>query len=79
LDAVHFRLFPNLAGGKMTVSAVMVNDQMVEPVSESSGGAVRLPLNRPATWRAAGIDMDFNVEIPRSWGDYGLLGKSDDI
>jgi len=49
LDALYFQLFPNLAGGKTTVSAVKVDGRDVEPLYEcattthrTSGGSAPL-------------------------------------
>jgi len=81
LNEIYFRLFPNIAGGEATVSAVKVDDQDVEPVYELQDSAVRIPL---ATALQPGeqvvIQMDFGVKVPREMGgNYGLFGYFDDV
>ena len=56
LDALYFQLFPNLAGGKTTVSAVKVDGREVEPVYELEDSALRVPLPaalQPASRRSS--------------------------
>jgi hypothetical protein len=81
LNGVYFRLFPNIAGGEATVSAVKVDDQDVEPVYELQNSAVRVPL--AAALQPGGqvvIQMDFAVKVPREMGgNYGLFGYFDDV
>jgi len=81
LDEVYFRLFPNVAGGEATVSAVEVDGQDVDPVYELEDSAVRVPL--AAALRPGGqveIRMDFAVEVPREMGgNYGLFGYFDGV
>ncbi len=81
LDAIYFRLFPNLAGGKMTVSAVKVDGQAVTVAYEAQESAVRVPLPVPLPpGGQAVIEMDFQLALPRAaGGNYGLLGYLDDI
>jgi aminopeptidase N len=81
LDAVYFQLFPNMSGGKSTVSAVKVDGQEVQPVYESENSTVRVPLTTPLQpSQHVVVQMDFQVELPReSGGNYGLLGYIDNI
>jgi len=81
LNEVYFRLFPNVAGGEATVSAVKVDDQDVEPVYEPQNSAVRIPLAAALQpGEQAVIQMDFEVKVPREMGgNYGLFGYFDDV
>jgi len=81
LDEVYFRLFPNIAGGAATVSAVKADDQDVEPVYEFQDSALRVPL--PAALQPgeqAVIQVDFEVEVAQEMGgNYGLFGYFDGV
>jgi hypothetical protein len=81
LNEVYFRLFPNVAGGEATVSAVKVDDQDVEPVYELQNSAVRIPLAAALQpGEQAVLQMDFEVKVPREMGgNYGLFGYFDDV
>jgi hypothetical protein len=49
LDALYFRLYPNLPGygGVMTVERVVLNGTPVEAAPEAEGSALRVPLDPP--------------------------------
>ena len=81
LDAIYFQLFPNMAGGQSTVSAIKVDGQEVTPVYESENIAVRVPLTTPLQpGQRVVIQMDFQVEVPTEvGGNYGLFGYLNDI
>jgi hypothetical protein len=81
LDALYFQLFPNLAGGKTTVSAVKVGGRDVEPVCELQDSALRVPLPAPLQpGEQVIVQMDFEVEITREMGgNYGLFGYFDGV
>jgi len=81
LDAIYFQLFPNLSGGKSTVSAVKVDGQEVKPVYESEDSTVRVPLITPLQpGQSVVIQMDFKIEVPTEiGGNYGLFGYLNDI
>lgn len=81
LDAVYFQLFPNMAGGKSTVSAVEVDGQAVKPIYESENATVRVPLASPLPPdQQVVIQLDFKVEVPTEiGGNYGLFGYLNDI
>ena len=81
LDAVYFQLFPNMAGGKSTVSNVKVDREVVEPVYESQNATVRVPLTTPLSpGEHVVIQLDFKVEVPTEiGGNYGLFGYLNDI
>jgi hypothetical protein len=81
LDEVYFRLFPNTAGGGVTISTLTVDDQEVEPVYEFADSAMRIPL--PTALEPGAqvvIGMDFEVEVPQEMGgNYGLFGYFDGV
>ena len=81
LNEVYFRLFPNVAGGEATVSAVKVDGQDVEPVYDLQNSAVRVPLAAALQpGEQVVIQMDFAVEVPREMGgNYGLFGYFDSV
>jgi len=81
LNEVYFRLFPNVAGGEATVSAVKVDGQDVEPVYELQNSAVRVPLAAALQpGEQVVIQMDFAVKVPREMGgNYGLFGYFDNV
>jgi hypothetical protein len=81
LNELYFRLFPNTAGGKSTVSAVKVNGQTVESVYEFEDTALRLPLPTALPpGQQVNIQMDFEVEVAQEKaGNYGLFGYFDDV
>jgi len=81
LDEVYFRLFPNTAGGRATVSEVKVDGQDVDPVYEFEDSALRVPL--PTALQSGAqviIQMDFEVEVALDMaGNYGLFGYFDGV
>ena len=81
LDEVYFRLFPNIAGGAATVSAVQVDGQDVEAIYEFQDSAIRVPL--PTALQPGErivIQMDFEVEVAQEMGgNYGLFGYFDSV
>ena len=81
LDAIYFQLFPNLSGGKSTVSAVKVDGQEIEPVYESENSTVRVPLATPLQpGQRVVVQMDFQVEVPAdAGGNYGVFGYLNNI
>jgi hypothetical protein len=81
LDAVYFQLFPNMAGGESTVSAVSVDGREAAPVYESGRDTVRVPLAAPLRpGERVVIQMDFEVKVPAGLGGgYGLFGYINDI
>jgi aminopeptidase N len=81
LDEIYFRLFPNIAGGAATVSALQVDGQDVEPAYEYQDSALRVPL--PTALQPGEqvvIQMDFKVQVAREMaGNYGLFGYFDGV
>ena len=80
LNEVYFRLFPNIAGGSITVSSVKVNNQDVEPYYEYENSALRVPLEALQPGEKVNILMDFTVEVAQEMGgNYGLFGYFDTV
>ena len=81
LNAIYFRLFPNLAGGQSTVSNVRVDDQPIEPIYELSNSALRVPLTEPLPPGASTtISLDFAVEVPNGeGGNYGTFSFLENV
>jgi len=81
LDEVYFRLFPNIAGGAATVSALQVDGQDVEPIFEFYNSALRVPLSSALQpGKQAVIQVDFEVKVAQEMGgNYGLFGYFDGV
>ena len=81
LNEIYFRLFPNAGGSQMTVSAVKVNDQVVELVYEFKNSAARVPLPSPLPpGQQVTLEMDFAVHLSqKGGGNYSLVGYFDDV
>jgi hypothetical protein len=81
LNSIYFRLYPNIFGGKASLSLVTVDGFEVEPQFELENSAARLPLPDPLQpGEDVVITMDFTVEVPReAGGNYGLFGYIDGI
>lgn len=81
LDAVYFRLFPNIAGGEATVAGVTVDGRAAQPAYEASDSSVRVPLTaalQPGDQVI--IELDFAVTLPREMGgNFGLFGYFDNV
>lgn len=81
LAEIYFRLFPNLAGGKTTISRLTVNAVPVEPVYELRDSAMRVPL-LPALQPGEQviIQLAFTVDVPAGkGGNYGTFSFSDGV
>jgi hypothetical protein len=81
LAEVYFRLFPNLAKGSSTVSAVKVNGRAVVPTHELDQSAMRVPLS-PALppGQSVVLQMDFAVQAPNGeGGNYGTFAFKDGV
>ncbi len=81
LDTVCFQLFPNMMGGRTTISAATVDEQVVEPSYLAGESAVRVALPQAlAPGASAVIAFDFEVTLPQdAGGNYGLFGYIDGI
>jgi hypothetical protein len=82
LDAVYFRLFPNLPGlGWTAVSMLTVNGEPVTPQAELEGSALRVPLYPPLLPGASAVfELTFTVQVPTELrGNYGAFAYVDDV
>lgn len=81
LDAVYFRLYPNVTGGRAIISNVTVDGADVETRYEAYDSSLRvqlLDLLEPNS--SVVLELDFNIEIPREMGDYyGLFGYFENV
>ncbi len=69
LDAVVFRLFPNILGGTSVVSNLTVNEQPAAPEMSMQNSTMRVPLAEPLSpGEQAVITMDFAVTVPTTVG-----------
>ncbi len=78
LNEVRFHLFPNILGGRMTISAVLVNDQVVQPHYQLFNSILRVPLDtelKPG--QSIAIQMEFVTEAPTDLDrNYGVLADT---
>jgi aminopeptidase N len=83
LDAVYFRLYPNLPGygGSITVEKVVLNGTPVETTLEAGGSALRVPLDPPlAPGDVADLTLWFREIVPTDTvAGYGLYAYEDDV
>jgi dienelactone hydrolase len=81
LDEVYFHLYPNLLGGRTSVSATTVNGELVEPEYLSSQTVLRLPLESTLVpGESVVVSMDFLVDVPTEGGNnYGVFATIDGV
>lgn len=83
LDAIYFRLYPNLPGygGSITIDQVILNGALIEGTLEAGGSALRVPLDPPlAPGEVADLTLWFQETLPiDTSAGYGLYGYSDDV
>ncbi len=82
LDFVYFHLHPNLLGGVIDITNLMVDGQTAAPVLESFNDTVmRVPLPQPlAPGEQTVISMDFLTSVPREQGpNYGIFVYAEEI
>ncbi|RME44161.1 MAG: M1 family peptidase, partial [Caldilineae bacterium] len=81
LPEVVFRLFPNLLGGKATVTNLTVNRQPAEPAFRLQESEMIVPLASPlAVGESVVIGMDFAVDVPTTAGsNYASFATLDGI
>lgn len=81
LEQIQFHLFPNVLGGKMTVSNVSVDGKTVTPTFTLSDSLMRVPLAAPlAPGQNVVIRVDFSVIVPQNVDqNYGVLAYADDV
>ncbi len=69
LDEIYFRLFPNVLGGKSTVSNLRVNDTPTKPELSMQNSTMRVPLAEPLLPNEQVIiAMNFAVIVPTDVG-----------
>ncbi len=81
LDEVHFRLFPNILGGKMQISNLRVDESTVQPRFGLQNSLLIVPLGEALEpGESVLIHMDFSVTIPQSVDlNYGVLAYDDEV
>jgi len=81
LEAIYFKLVPNMGGDYLAVSDVRVDDEVVEPQLEYDSTVLRLDLpDLLAPGQLATINMDIDVLVPLEMGgNYGLFVYMDEI
>jgi hypothetical protein len=83
LDALYFRLYPNLPGygGLMTVERVMLNGALVETTLEAEDSALRVPLDPPlAPGAVVDLTLWFRDTMPTDTSaGYGLFAFADGV
>ncbi|MCD4673528.1 MAG: M1 family metallopeptidase [Anaerolineaceae bacterium] len=81
LEQVYFRLYPNVSGGKIMVSNVLVDGKTVTASEQFGKSALRVPLPEPlGVGETVLISMDFADDLPREMGgNYGLFGFFDNV
>jgi hypothetical protein len=83
LDAIYFRLYPNLPGygGLMTVDQVVLNGVAVETSLEAADSALRVPLDTPlAPGSVADMTLWFQDSLPTdTLAGYGLFAFADQV
>lgn len=80
-NEIYFRLFPNVSGGRITISAVSVDNITASFDLEPNVSVLRVILPeilRPGD--AVTLEIDFTVDIPQTpSGNYGLFGNFNNI
>lgn len=81
LNEVRFRLFPNILGGTMEVSNLLVDDATATPRYDLQNSLMIVPIVAPiAPGESVVIRMDFSVEVPRTVElNYGVLAYDQDV
>lgn len=83
LDAIYFRLFPNLPGygGDLKVSEVRIGGQAVASSLERERTALHVPLPTPLLpGKVVTIELDFSVQVPQTAGEgYGQFIFQEEI
>ncbi|MBL8091775.1 MAG: M1 family metallopeptidase [Anaerolineales bacterium] len=81
LNEIHFRLFPNILGGKMTVNNIKVNHESIEPKYSLNDSLLVIPLEKPLQPNEKiNISMEFEIIVPRSVDlNYGVQAYYSDV
>ncbi len=79
LDSLYFHQFPNLLGGSMEISNVLVNGTAVTPNDRTT--VLEIPLAAPLQpGEQIVVQMDFVTRVPLETGrNYGILAFVDDV
>lgn len=81
LEELYLRLYPNLMGGAITVSDLLVNGVAVSPGYELAESALRVPLAAPLLpGEQVVLSMNFDVTVPQEGGGhYGTFIFDEEI
>ena len=81
LHEIEFRLFPNILGGKMEVTNLLMGGQSITPEYQLNDSLLVLPLSSPlAPGQSMLIDMDFDVTVSQTVDqNYGVLVYDQDV
>jgi len=82
LDAVYFRLFPNLPGfGHAEISSLTVDGVLMSPEVELGGSALRVLMMPPLVpGQVVTFELSFTVDVPAEPGpNYAALSYIDDV
>lgn len=81
LNEVHFRLFPNILGGEMTISNLTAYEEYTPAKYEMENSLLIVPLRillEPG--QSVVITMDFTITVPQSVElNYGVFAYFDDV
>jgi hypothetical protein len=81
LETLYLRLFPNLTGGRITVSEIRIDDQPCESTISSGDSVLGVSLPKPLPpGQALVLKLAFDLKLPQTMeGNYGLFGYHDGI
>ena len=81
LNAVELRLFPNILGGKMTVTNLSVEGKSVTPKYGLENSLMIVPFSKPLEPdQSVLLRMEFSVTVPQSVElNFGVLAYFDDV
>jgi hypothetical protein len=81
LDEIYLQLFANVTGGTTAVTEIHVGDVDIDPLLESSGSALRVPLaDDLLPGEAITLQLDFEVQLSQDAANSaGVLGYFDDF
>ncbi len=81
LDEIQLRLFPNILGGEMQVTNLLVNGQAADPKYALANSLMIVPLSNPLEpGQSVILKMDFAVTVPQEVTlNYGVLAYYDEV
>ncbi len=81
LTEIYFRIFPNVQGGQLAVSNLMIEGSPATATPESYNSALQVDLVEPLSpGESLLIELDFELVLPTDMGgNYGLLGYFEDV